>query len=1343
MKNLLVAIVSEGLFSLVALVVISVIVWFGGEYLGYATQLRVFVILAVLAVWLVLYVVQRILAVRRAMRIEAMLRNQASASGTNVIPSDTIAAMVQQFRVGVRALRDTRPGRAAVKSMPWFLVMGPPGSGKSTAVRESGLNFPFVGLGHRANPAAGSTRSLDWWYSERAVFLDTSGAYISDRTRHQEWLALARQLSGTGRAAPVDGVVLVVSIASLLAMEDDRINDHVQSLRDRLDELADHLGMVFPVYLMFSQCDRLHGFVDFFSHLPQEERGQVWGCTFDWNQSDPQGLQARVEEEFHRLYQTLDLRRIEALAASSLAASANTNSTTDIAGDQQRNALLFPIQFALMQRRVGHYIAALSRPNPFQESGRLRGFYFTSAAQGGAPMDRVLASIGLSEAALPTVQVAEQRPYFLNGPFSQVIPADHGLARASARAVRRHRVVCTVLAAVVLIAVTVQSLYVYHGFQQTEKVLNGLVAEGKRIATARLGTLESAAAADDLFKQLERYESAEGIPWVLRPFLWSGGNLSQQVRDAYLKRFARPSIASYARNLSAELISMMASHQRTLANCEAIEQRYRVYLMLCGRIPLHSEAVQRVLSSVTSKGGKNQIEATVADRHLQHAMKNFSVKDWAATADAAVIERTNRELRDALWIPLTGIEIANTGTDLFPAVDMAMLLPKRRNDLFSLERPLSGIFTQAAWDGLIAGVIDERATTLTRRLAELRIEMDAQVVTKRLRTQFSEEYRRQWRELISGTRVVMPQALDEVIVRLGELSNVGSLYRELVVAWMRQQSLRTGGPGELVIAATTVSDAEVEKTEAKRIEWLDRALVAVNNLHVALSNYVAACPVGSRFANGVELDKAVAGFSAYALAVDAALAAFPEDETRPAFTAHFRSMVQAARLSFERDLMLEAPATATGLLIAVNPTELAARLQKAPLSEFPARWREVLSATSVPPASDAQAAGTRLINLSSPQSSLLRTLRAAWRGQKLVSLQGAAQVNEDWIERCGKALAGLAAAYTPAIDAEPGPRIARSAGLKHLAEAFASTERDIAAALGDIPDEVFRAAAARLFAQLRDDAQTHLCTLLANDAERFWDEQVRARFTHDVAGRFPFALSTDDVDVKAVAALFAPTSGALWETERILNAAAEIAIAGKPIIRLNDQYRKTLTASKAVRDALFADFSDKAAAQNDVPHLTFTAEVRQRTGVFQALVAIGKETLDLHESPQARRTFGCVLTEPVACRIAIQVADGKWIEAASAPRPWGLLRWVAGSTPSVEASGRMVLSWNLVEAEVPPVESKKTDGSAVAATTAPVVPKTWLIQLVVDDGPAVALFSRRVFDNLSFPATIAVRHQEP
>jgi type VI protein secretion system component VasK len=358
----------------------------------------------------------------------------------------------------------------------------------------------------------------------------------------------------------------------------------------------------------------------------------------------------------------------------------------------------------------------------------------------------------------------------------------------------------------------------------------------------------------------------------------------------------------------------------------------------------------------------------------------------------------------------------------------------------------------------------------------------------------------------------------------------------------------------------------------------------------------------------------------------------------------------------------------------------------------------------------------------------MRTLRAAWRGQKLVSAQGAAQVKEDWIERCGKALAALAAAYAPAINAETGPRIARGEDLKRVAEAFTTAERDIAAALGDIGDEAFRAAAARPFAQLREDAQRHLGALLAEDADRYWNEKVRARFTHDLAVYFPFIVSAEDADAKTVAAFFAPKSGALWDAERVLEAAAAITIAGKPLIRLGDGYRQALGAGKAVRDALFP-------SEAETPTLAFSAELRQRTGVFQALVAIGKDPLDLHESPEARRAFSCVLADPIACRVAIQVADGKWIEAASERRPWGLLRWAAGAAPSIEGSGRIVLTWTLSETAAAPASAGAPAPDAAAG-------KGWLIQLVVDSGPAVALFSRRVFDDLAFPAAIAVRSQE-
>ena len=1339
MKNLLVAIISEGLFSLVALLVISAIVWFGGEYFGYPIPVRIVVIVAILGTWLILYLVQRVMAVRRAMRIEAMLRAQASSSGavTQLNPIDT---MVHQFRVGVRALRDTRPGRSAVQTMPWFLVMGHPGSGKTAAVRESGLNFPFVGLGHRASASAGPTRALDWWYAERAVFLDTSGAYVADAARHKEWLALLGQLRGTGRTTPVDGVVLVVSIASLLALEEDRITDHAQALRDRIDELADKLGMVFPVYLMFSHCDRLHGFVDFFSHFPLEERGQVWGCTFDWRDAGPQGLQAKVEEEFQRLYQVLDLRRIEALAASSNAASAGT--AAEVASDQQRNALLFPIQFALLQRRVGQYISALSRPNPFQESGRLRGFYFTSATQGGVPLDRVMGSIGLGETALQPMQVAEQRPYFLNAPFAQVIPADQGLARTSMRALRRHRVVRTVLAALALGLTTAGGFYLYRGYEETKSVLGGLTAVGQRLRSVEPGNAKSVEVADELFEQLARYESGAEIPWLLQSFLLNDGDISHKARSAYLTRIARPLIAGYARTLALDLSAKLASDQRTLSASEAIEERYRVYLMLCGRIPFQCDVVQRPF---VNKSGTKPGEARITEAHLRRTTTSFPPKEWTATADTALVERTNRTLRDALWIPLTGIEIARSGADLFPAVDIATLLPKRNSGALSLDKPLPGFFTQAAWDGLVAGAIEERSASLVRRLTELHIDMEAPAVAKRLRHQYEDDFRRQWRELIGNVRIVMPKSLDAVVVRLGELGNAGSPYRDLVQAWTQQKVLRTGA--EAAVAATSVGEGDKAKAEAKKNEWLDQALTAVTNLHVVLSSYISTCPLGSRFANGPELDKAVAGFPAYALAIDAALAAYPEDETRPALAAHFRTMVEGARLALERDLMLEAPMAATGLVVDLDPSVLANRLLDANLADFPARWRELLASLSVPRAQDASAACNRMISQSSPQSPLMRMLRAAWRGQKLVSALGAAQIKDEWIDRCGKALTTLSVAYAATVNSEAGLRITRGEELKRLAEAFTAAESEIAAALNDISDERFRAAAARPFAQLREDAQRHLGVLLSGDADRFWNEKVRGRFTHDFAARFPFVISAEDTDAKIVAAFFAPTSGVLWDAERVLNTAADITIAGAPLIRLSEDYRRALVAGKAVRDAMFSGSGDE-------PTLTFNGELRQRTGVYQALVAIGKEQLDLHENPEARRAFTCTLAEPIACRVAIQVTDGKWIEAASERRPWALLRWAAGATPSVEGTSRVVLTWKLVEAAAPPATKKETVGyvygapseeankGATTPAAAPDAKKSWLIQLVVDGGPAVALFSRRVFDDLAFPATIAVRPQE-
>ena len=1303
MKNFLVAIVSEGLFSLVALLVMCAIVWFGGDYLGYPVRLRIMVMVVILVVWLVLYLIQRVLAVRRAMKIEAMLRTQSKANPVLESHGGSHETMAQQFRLGVQALRATRAGKAAVQHMPWFLLIGPPGAGKTAAVRESGLNFPFVGLGHRANAAAGATRAIDWWHADKAVFLDTSGSYIGDPKRHGEWLSLIRLLGRTGRTRPIDGVVLVVSIAELLALEEDRIVDHAQHVRDRMDELAARLGMTFPIHLVFSHCDQLHGFSDFFAHFSAEQRAQAWGCTFDWQAAGPQGLQGSVDEEFRRLSQVLGMRRMEALAAANV---------SDAAGDQQQNALLFPIQFALLQKRVGNYIAALMRPNPFQECGRLRGFWFTSAAQGGAPIDQVLSSIGLDKANLPSTQLTardEQRSYFLNGPFAHIIPADQGLARISARALRRHRQWCTAAAALSIGAAAAASIVVYRGYLETTRMLERLIVDGSLIRTpgknAAGENVATPAIPSDLFVELQRFAARDGIPLILYPGLQFTEELSEKARAIS----ARPLIAAFTSRLATDLSHRLAEPERTLAGYENLHARLRMYLMLCGQVPVDAVAVQGLRTSKLFGD-----DSSLPLDHLNYIVSKFAASEWSASPDATLVTRATAELRDALWIPLTGVEIDHTGANLYPDVDLATLLPNRPLTAFVLERPLPGYYTQAAWDGFVAHAIDERAQALAQRFAELHIDLTASAIGQRLRARYEQSFTSYWRELPGHVRMTPPRTLDDAIAALGAFGHEGSLYRAFIVAWQQHQTLVSGVTTAVVVPVD-------EKATAKQYEWIDQTLNTVGILHAALAAYATNCPADARIGNSAELDKAITACAAFSLHAEEALAAYPEEVARRAFITHMRQLAENARIALECEPLLEAVKPNPGMTMGIAREDLARRLLSVGIPEFPRLWTEIFAGLAVPRAENPAAAAARLATLSAPKSQFAHMLRAAWRGQKvktqLIDAQGAALPEQAWVETCMKSLAALSAAYAPAVDVEPGPRIARTDILKHLAETFVVSEREINAALSSIADVDFRAAVARPLLQIQDDARRHLFAMLAADADKLWDERVRGYHQQTFAGNFPFAEVATEADPEVVSAFFAPKSGELWKLVHQLDAASEIVINNQPLITCTLDYHRAVVGATALSEAIFAPDTDHLS-------LSFAAELRPRMGVFQAEVTLGKEQLKLAERPDNRRTFTVPMNEPLSCRIALQVANGRWLEATETNRPWGLLRWAMEGNPQVETDGRLLFTWMLV------------DGVATGSARA------CLIQLAVDQGPAMAVLSRRVFKELSFPTTITIRPQE-
>jgi len=205
-------------------------------------------------------------------------------------PSAEQAKLRERFEEAIGKLAKRGTAGHSLYDLPWYVFIGAPGSGKTTALVNSGLKFPVDQRGGRAAVrGVGGTRNCDWWFADEAVFLDTAGRYTtqdsdaaSDSEGWREFLAL---LTKYRKRRPLNGVILTISAQDLLLQSDAGREGHVDAARRRLNELTQDLQIQLPVYVMVTKCDMVAGFSEYFDDLGQEERAQVWGVTFPYDQS--------------------------------------------------------------------------------------------------------------------------------------------------------------------------------------------------------------------------------------------------------------------------------------------------------------------------------------------------------------------------------------------------------------------------------------------------------------------------------------------------------------------------------------------------------------------------------------------------------------------------------------------------------------------------------------------------------------------------------------------------------------------------------------------------------------------------------------------------------------------------------------------------------------------------------------------------------------------------------------------------------------------------------------------------------------------------------------------------
>jgi type VI secretion system protein ImpL len=350
-----------------------------------------------------------------------------SQAKTDQRPSAEAMQLRERFDEALATLKaQKKRGGPGLYELPWYVIIGAPGSGKTTALRYSGLKFPLEQRsGRGALRGVGGTRNCDWWFTEEAVLLDTAGRYTTqdsdasaDSAGWAEFLGLLKKYR---KRRPLNGVLLAISAHDLITQGQAGREAHVAATRRRLNELNKELGIQLPVYVLVTKCDLLAGFAEYFEDMSQEERAQVFGVTFSQDLSRAGKAAAALPQEFDTLVGRLNQRVFSRLKDER---------------DVRRRALIFgfPQQMAALREGLSDFIAEVFESTRFDQHVLLRGVYLTSGTQEGTPIDRLLGALGRrlalsTESAVP----GKGKSYFIERAIKQVVLPESGLASVSRR----------------------------------------------------------------------------------------------------------------------------------------------------------------------------------------------------------------------------------------------------------------------------------------------------------------------------------------------------------------------------------------------------------------------------------------------------------------------------------------------------------------------------------------------------------------------------------------------------------------------------------------------------------------------------------------------------------------------------------------------------------------------------------------------------------------------------------------------------------------------------------------------------------------------------------------------
>ena len=374
---------------------------------------------------------------KKAAGFSEEMKGQSAATPQSINKAEQLAKLDdlrKKFEEGVDKFRQAGKN---IYSLPWYMLVGEPGSGKTEAIRHSSIGFP-PGLQNELQ-GVGGTINMNWWFTNDAIILDLAGRLVFSEVEAgggNEWTTFLQLLKTQRQNCPINGMVLVIPADSLIKDSAEVIHRKAFKISQQLNVVQRALDIRFPVFVMVTKSDLITGFREFFDplHSPETQQ-QILG----W--SNPNSIDEPFKPDLTDQYLETVQGRLLQRRLFSLRDPTPSHDLSDSRFDEVDTLFDFPASFARISGPLKQYLQLIFVPSEWSSKPLfLRGIYFTSSMQEGAALDEELAKVlGISMDKVPEGRIWErERSFFLRDVFLNKIFLEKGLATRATNVRKQH-----------------------------------------------------------------------------------------------------------------------------------------------------------------------------------------------------------------------------------------------------------------------------------------------------------------------------------------------------------------------------------------------------------------------------------------------------------------------------------------------------------------------------------------------------------------------------------------------------------------------------------------------------------------------------------------------------------------------------------------------------------------------------------------------------------------------------------------------------------------------------------------------------------------------------------------